>query len=160
MIVYLYDKKTGVYLSEYSPQVNPKNPTEFLFPKNSTLIKPIVKNGFVPVFDGKKWVQTPDYRGKEVINTDTKQVSVVKKIGSLPENNILYETYKLTKEFQEQEQEKEIENKKNEILVKLNELDLKRIRAVCEPEIHESGKSWLEFYNEQICELRTQLKEL
>lgn len=160
MIVYLYDKNTGEYLSEYSPQINPKNKDEFLYPKNSTLIQPIIKSGFVPVFDGSNWVQTPDFRGKEVIDKDTKQIYVVKDLGELPENIMLYEEFKLTDEFLQLEQEKEVENQKNEILAKLAELDLKRIRAICEPEMYADGKSWLEFYNEKIIELRTQLQEL
>lgn len=44
----------------------------------------------------------------------------------------------------------------------LNELDVKRIRAFCEPSIKdtETGETWLEHYNAQILELREQLQTL
>ncbi len=54
------------------------------------------------------------------------------------------------------------ENRKSEILKQLNELDTKRIRAVCENEIKDesTGQTWLDFYNQEIIELRKQLSEL
>ncbi len=56
----------------------------------------------------------------------------------------------------------ELENKKDEIIAKLNDLDLKRIRAVCENEMKDSQKNetWLDYYNSQILKLRQQLEEL
>ena len=48
------------------------------------------------------------------------------------------------------------------LISKLKELDLKRIRAVCEPSVkdEETGETWLEFYNSQIFEKREELQEL
>lgn len=50
----------------------------------------------------------------------------------------------------------------NEIHTELDELDLKRVRAMCEPELKdtEAGETWLEYYNNQIKELRTELNNL
>ena len=44
----------------------------------------------------------------------------------------------------------------------LEKLDIKRIRAICEPSIkdEETGETWLQYYNTQIQELRTQIQEL
>lgn len=44
----------------------------------------------------------------------------------------------------------------------LKEIDLKRIRAVCEPSIKDesTGQTWLEFYNAQILELRNQIQTI
>ena len=42
----------------------------------------------------------------------------------------------------------------------LNELDRKRIRAMCEPSEYSNGLSWLEYYNNQAQALRAQLQEL
>lgn len=44
----------------------------------------------------------------------------------------------------------------------LDELDSKRVRAMCEPELRdaEAGETWLEYYNNQIKELRTELNSL
>ena len=49
-----------------------------------------------------------------------------------------------------------------EIHTELDELDLKRVRALCEPELKdaEAGITWLEYYNNQINELRTELNGL
>lgn len=50
----------------------------------------------------------------------------------------------------------------NLLTVSLQGLDLKRIRAVCEPSIknENTGETWLEYYNSQIFEKREQLQEL
>lgn len=46
-----------------------------------------------------------------------------------------------------------------EIKQELNELDKKRIRAMCEPSEYAKGVSWLEYYNRQAQELRNELAE-
>ena len=58
--------------------------------------------------------------------------------------------------------DREIKARKLEILDQLNELDTKRIRAVCENEVKDetTGQTWLEYYNAQIVELRKQLAGL
>ena len=160
MIVYLFDENTGEFLHEYSPQINPKNPNEYLYPKNSTLIKPFVKKGSVPVFDGSVWVQTPDYRGQEMINPVTKDVEEVKEIGEIPEDYVLYSNYRLTEDYQNWQKFLLLEEKKREIFYQIDEIDKKRIRAICEPETREDGISWLEYYTTQIVELRKKLQEL
>ena len=59
-------------------------------------------------------------------------------------------------------EEEEIKRQIEEINEKLDLLDTKRIRAVCEDEIRneKTGETWLEFYNSQIYDLRTLLKSL
>ena len=160
MIVYLFDTESGIYLNKYSPQSNPKKVGEFIYPKNSTLIKPVIKEGFVPVFDGFKWVQTPDFRGKDIIDVDTKELSVMQCLGELPENWVLYDEYKMTSEYIKWQDELKKEQIKNEILNQIEEFDLKRIRAICEPKNRDDGVSWLEFYTNKITELRKQLMEV
>lgn len=48
------------------------------------------------------------------------------------------------------------------LLSEIEELDKKRIRAVCEPSIKDeiTGQTWLEYYNAQIENLRNQLNKL
>ena len=69
------------------------------------------------------------------------------------------------------ETEKEYNTRKNNELIKkeidsiniqISQLDLKRIRAICEPSIKDetTGETWLEYYNTQIVELRNQIQEL
>lgn len=50
----------------------------------------------------------------------------------------------------------------SQIIEKLNELDSKRIRAVCENQIKDSqtGETWLEYYNSQANELRSELQAI
>lgn len=48
----------------------------------------------------------------------------------------------------------------SEIKTQLDELDKKRIRAVCEPSNGIGGQSWLEYYNKQAQNLRAELQEL
>ena len=52
--------------------------------------------------------------------------------------------------------------KTSKIIEKLNELDSKRIRAVCENQIKDSqtGETWLEYYNSQANELRNELQAI
>lgn len=47
-----------------------------------------------------------------------------------------------------------------EIKQELNELDRKRIRAMCEPSEYSKNLSWLEYYNNQAQALRAELQEL
>lgn len=44
----------------------------------------------------------------------------------------------------------------------IKELDLKRIRAICEPSVKDetTGQTWLEYYNAQILNLRSQIQTL
>lgn len=63
-------------------------------------------------------------------------------------------------------QQKVAQQAKEEILTDLKsqiaELDQKRIRAMCEPELKDSdnGQSWLEYYTNQIVMLRNQISSL
>lgn len=52
------------------------------------------------------------------------------------------------------------EEKKKQIQLQLEELDKKRIRAICEPSIRTETQSWLEYYNQQVLELRQVMAEL
>lgn len=60
----------------------------------------------------------------------------------------------------EEIKEEEKQQKKQELQIQIEELDKKRIRAVCEPSMKTSTQSWLEFYNEQVAELRQVMAEL
>jgi len=68
---------------------------------------------------------------------------------------------KLTSEEAELKQQKR-ENavKAVEIQQQIDELDKKRIRALCEPELKDSETTWVEFYTAQVVELRNQLQSL
>lgn len=65
-------------------------------------------------------------------------------------------------EFQSLKHKEEISKQILEIQEKLDILDAKRIRAVCEDEIRDekTGETWLDYYNSQIYDLRIELKSL
>lgn len=50
--------------------------------------------------------------------------------------------------------------KKVELQKQVDELDIKRIRAIAEPSQKDENTTWLEFYNSQIQDLRNQISEL
>lgn len=52
------------------------------------------------------------------------------------------------------------EKTQSELLKQLEDLDKKRIRAICEPEMKTETQSWLEYYNQQIAEIRQVMAEL
>ncbi len=60
----------------------------------------------------------------------------------------------------EELQEIKKENTKFQIEKQLEELDKKRIRAVCEPSMKTETQSWLDFYNEEIKQLRNSLAHI
>lgn len=67
------------------------------------------------------------------------------------ETNTSLEAWGKTKaELQEFEKEKQ----KTKIQQQIDELDKKRIRAVCEPSMKTNSQSWLDYYNEEIKKLR------
>ncbi len=95
----------------------------------------------------------------------------------LPDTDRLYEiSYIETSEnisevinYLESEEEYQIRKNNENIQIdidllnsKIIELDLKRIRAVCEPSVKDenTGETWLEFYNAQVLDLRNQINTL
>jgi hypothetical protein len=67
-----------------------------------------------------------------------------------------------TQEYKDKIAQEQKEIQKAELQSQIDELDKKRIRAVCEMEIKDeaSGQTWLEFYTEQIHGLRRQIISL
>ena len=65
-------------------------------------------------------------------------------------------------EYENISYEKEVQEAKAKILEELEILDKKRIRAICENEIKDSqtNQTWLDFYNNQVLELRAKLNSL
>lgn len=65
-------------------------------------------------------------------------------------------------DFESLKQKEYISQRIIEIQEKMDILDAKRIRAVCEDEIRneKTGETWLDYYNSQVYELRIELKSL
>lgn len=64
--------------------------------------------------------------------------------------------------YEEILKERKKSEKISEIIEKLNELDNKRVRAVCENQIKEpqTGETWLEYYNSQADKLRKEMQAI
>lgn len=64
--------------------------------------------------------------------------------------------------YEKEQAEIQIKNEIDKLSKQLTELDTKRIRAICEPEIkeEETGETWLDYYNSKIKALRLQKQEL
>ncbi len=67
-----------------------------------------------------------------------------------------------TQEYMNRILEKEKAKQIISLQAQVDELDKKRIRAICEPSIKDAstGQTWLEYYNLQIKDLRNQIAEL
>lgn len=65
-------------------------------------------------------------------------------------------------EYEILRQKKIMQQRMDEIKSELEDLDTKRIRAVCEDEIknERTGETWLDYYNSQIYDLRVEYKSL
>lgn len=62
-----------------------------------------------------------------------------------------------TPEYIAEQEAKEKEAQNAEITKLIEALDIKRIRAIAEPTLKDGEQTWLEYYTEQIQELREQL---
>lgn len=67
-----------------------------------------------------------------------------------------------TPDYMTSQQSKEKEVLKVELKEQIDEIDKKRIRAMCEPSIKDesTGQTWLEYYNLQVQELREKLNSI
>lgn len=61
--------------------------------------------------------------------------------------------------YQKEKTTKELKSKIEELKLQLDELDKKRIRAVCENTIKEeaTNQTWLDFYNKEAAEIRQKI---
>lgn len=79
-------------------------------------------------------------------------------------NKYIYHSGKIIEnpEFEKLQQQKTISEQISSLTLKLEELDKKRIRAICENSIKDEkiSQTWLEYYNEEVNKIRTQITEL
>ncbi|MCD8378249.1 MAG: hypothetical protein LUB59_05625 [Candidatus Gastranaerophilales bacterium] len=163
MKIYNYDGKSKIFLGVSNAQENPKRNGEYLFPPNSTtIVPPDLKGNEAAVFQGEYWSIVPDYRKQKQINLDTLETSEITEIGKIQTGYMLYSEYLNSEEYQTYLAAKAKEDEYYDILSQISDIDEKRIRAVCEPEIKDkaTGETWLDYYNNQIVELREKLQEV
>ncbi|MBR2525783.1 hypothetical protein IKE67_04900 [bacterium] len=99
-------------------------------------------------------VQYNHNRGLLIEETDTQLIALEPNeimVNGVPQINPEYET---------KQAEKQKQIRIDELKLQLEELDKKRIRAICEPSMKTENQSWLEYYNEQIRQIRQVMAEL
>ena len=163
MEIYNYDRDTKEFLGKSYAQKNPKVIGEYLFPRYSTTIKPPeVTENEISIFNGEYWEIVADYRGQEQINLETLEVSTVNKLGEISLGYMIYGDYLNSELYSQYVNHQQLKEQYYDILSQINDLDTKRIRAICEPEVKDSetGETWLEYYTKQIALLREKLKEV
>lgn len=114
---------------------------------------------YVEIKDNKllSWCETPylDYEYVEIDYStfDPEKYSVI--------DGILTDVSG-TQGYQDKVAQREKETTMADLKLQIEELDKKRIRAVCEPELKdaESGQTWLGYYTQQIQALRAQIAAL
>lgn len=103
----------------------------------------------------------------EIISPQIKSIEVSKEIfNNFTKDSTLY-VYSngeiIFNKNHEQDKQKQLNQKRLlEIQEELQELDKKRVRAVCEDEIKDTttGETWVEYYNKQAQTLRAEYKTL
>jgi len=103
----------------------------------------------------------------QCIDDDTLNIEVSKSVYDdfiLNPDKYIYQDNKIIENpnYEKILHQKQLQLKIEKIKIELEELDSKRIRAVCENEIKDSqtGETWLDYYNTQITLLREELKTL
>lgn len=96
MQAYKYDEKTKEYTGVQTAQIDPLESTLqgkeiYLLPANATFEKPNLQEGFAPVWNGEKWENIEDNRGKEYwLNTDEYGTPAreMKELGPFPAGSV------------------------------------------------------------------------
>lgn len=85
MIIYNYDPITFEYISSEEAGRNPLNPNEPIVPACATIIEPLdAIEKYAIVWIGNKWEYKEDHRGELWYNSISKDMEVIKFIGTLP----------------------------------------------------------------------------
>lgn len=182
---YSFNLANNEFQGKYPALKNPRRQSEFLLPARATFESPPeTKENEIAIWIGSKWQIETDLRGQLQVNISTKEVTTISDIGEIKsgfqqideltaekirqtpdafevKNAILVDISDM-QEYIERQQAKEKNAKKIELERQIEDLDKKRIRAICEPEIRNesTGETWLDYYNERIYEIREEINGL
>lgn len=91
MIVYQYDEKTKVYVSNMRAQESPREPGKYLMPANATnLPPPQTEKNECAVWKNGEWEVKPDFRGTIYYLADGTE-HTIDAIDVVPQENALFE---------------------------------------------------------------------
>lgn len=103
----------------------------------------------------------------EILDAATQNIEVSETIfNEILEDNLKYifDSGKIipNPNYKKEKTNQELKNKIEALKLQLDDLDKKRIRAVCENKIKDENinQTWLEYYNQEIVNLRQQIKNL
>ena len=182
---YSYNDEFNAFSGKFPAIKNPRRENEYLLPYKATFKEPPeVSGNEITVWEDDHWNIVSDFRGKTQINIESREVSKIDYIGAIKQGFQLVtdemaldinrnpDKYKIidnqlvnisdTEEYREILQAKEVQRRIETIKKELEELDTKRIRAVCEPSIKDetTGETWLDYYNNQASILREELQTI
>lgn len=183
MKIYNYDRDTGEYTCESLAEKNQVGAGYLIPAFASEIAPPDFGENEKPFFENNQWIIKPYFKGKKQVDLSNKIVSTVDYYGEIKDGfqfitektaeelNATPDKFKVVNgklkkltnaEYSELLRQKEIEQKKLDIEYQLKQLDEKRVRAICEPEIKDeiTGETWLDYYNQQITELRAEYNNL
>lgn len=138
MFVYKFDEQ-GVFVGIEETDLDPleselQGKEIYLLPPNATFDAPEEKEGFAPVWNGEKWEQVEDNRGKEYWLPEDEygtQPRVVDELGALPEGAI-FTAPKMSKEQKEAQIQKQLSDAVQRVLDnKAQELLYDNCLSVC-----------------------------
>lgn len=148
MLVFLWNTDTKEYLRTQEAQKNPKRPTEYLMPANSTTEQiPNILENQVIVWGGEHWKVEPDFRGQYMVNSDMTPEEV-KDFGKLPTGYVIISAeqiellnqkgtnYFIIKDgelIKNPDYEKEEEEKEKQRIAMLNMTKYDFFKLVCKP---------------------------
>lgn len=84
MIIYIYNEQTRIYEYSKEAQKSPREENKYLFPTNSTTIKPPEYNIHErPYFINNSWILQPYYVGFYQVEIETKFISKINYVGNI-----------------------------------------------------------------------------
>ena len=148
MLIFIWNSETKDYLRTQEAQRNPKRPTDYLMPANSTTEQiPNIGANEVIIWGGEHWKVEPDYRGQYMVDSNM-YPELVQDFGELPEGYVIItpEQIQLLQEkgtnyfiisdselVKNPNYEKEEEEKEKERIAKLNMTKYDFFKYVCQP---------------------------
>ena len=109
MQVYKYDEKTKEYVGAEQALINPleselQGKEIYLLPANATFTAPALQDGYASVWQGDKWENIEDNRGKEYwLDTDTfgTPAKTMKELGAFPANAVFTAPAKMLEQLKQ-----------------------------------------------------------
>ena len=90
--VYIYNEESNEYIGESITMLDPEETRiqgqdVWMMPPNSTTVKPELKEGYAPIWNGEVWDYVEDHRGKKGFINGV--LTEIKELGPLPEGFII-----------------------------------------------------------------------